>query len=143
MTEANKKPDIISSVQSIELGADASTQIDKQVEVVKDLKAYKVMKNIGRMFHLLAAAYIIGQSFSVFIFGVGYDETNTGNASLILESIFVGVLAVSGLLNIWSIMKLSTDSKGRTRWLWAIFGKMVALIFYTRLLEALTLRIMG
>ena len=101
------------------------------------------MKNVGRMFHLLAAAYIIGQSFSVFIFGVGYDEKNSGNASLILESIFVGVLAVSGLFNMWSIMKLSTDNKGRQKWIWVIFGKIVALIFYTRLLDAVILRVVG
>ena len=70
------------------------------------------MKSVGRIFHLLAAAYIIGQSFSVFIFGVGYDEALTGNASLILESIFVVILAFSGLLNIWALLKLSGDSKG-------------------------------
>ena len=105
----------------------------------QDRTTWKWIKSISRVFHLFAGAYIIGQSFSVFIYGIGYDEQLTGNASFILESVFLGVLAFTGALNIWAIMQLARDKQGRGRWWWAIFGKVVAMIFYTRILEALIL----
>ena len=56
-----------------------------------------------------------------------------------MESIFLAVLAVSGLVNIWSIWELSRDDKGRNIWFTMIFGKIVCMIFYTNILEALIL----
>ncbi len=116
-----------------------SLPVEPKVMSDENRHTWKTIKSISRVFHLYAAAYIIGQSFSVFIYGIGYDEQLTGNASFILESVFLGILALSGAMNIWAVMQLSRDTQGRGRWWWMIFGKIVAMIFYTRILEALIL----
>ena len=101
------------------------------------------MKAISRVLHLFSASYIIGQSFSVFLYGIGYDLILTGNASYILESIFLAILAFSGILSMWSICELAPGKKGRSKWLNAIFCKMVAMMLFTRILEALMLSLVG
>lgn len=57
------------------------------------------------MIHLISVAYIVGQTFNVFHYG-GKLDLREGKASFVLEVTFICTLAISGILNMWSILKL-------------------------------------
>lgn len=92
---------------------------------------------------MLSVAYIIGQTFNVFLFGHVLDLRES-YASFVLEIVFLVTLVVSGLLNMWSILRIfESNMEGKSRWIWTNMIKIVLMIFYTRVLDLIILSWVG
>ena len=101
------------------------------------------MRSFSRVLHLFSVAYILGQTFSVFLYGTHIDLRES-YASLVLEIIFIVTLVVSGLLNMWSILRIfERQVEGKSRWIWTNMIKILLTIFYTRVLDLIILSWVG
>ena len=98
-------------------------------------EGWRKLRSIARVIHLFSAAYIIGQTFTVFLYGSQFD-LRENRASFILEIIFIVGLVISGLLNMWSILRIFEENTvGKSRWIWSNMIKILLTIFYTRILD--------
>ena len=64
----------------------------------------------ARVIHFFSFAYLLGQSFSVFLYGTRLDTTVSG-AGLILEIIFLVALIVSGIMSMTAILKVTAGNE--------------------------------
>ena len=102
-------------------------------------EGWRKVRSISRIIHLFSAAYIIGQTFTVFLYGSQFDLRDN-YASFILEIIFIVGLVISGLLNIWSILRIFEENTvGKSRWIWSNMINILLTIFYTRILDLIIL----
>jgi len=122
-------------VTELKVGGDSGLKRDER----SDDTGWRKVKSVSRVLHLISVAYIIGQAFNVFLFGHPFDLRES-YASFILETIFVITLVVSGILNMWSILKIFEERKaGKGRWIWSNMIKILLTIFYTRILDLIIL----
>ena len=79
----------------------------------------------------------------MFIYGHVLD-LREGAASFVLEVVFVVTLVVSGLLNMYSVLKIFEGSPAsKSKWIWSNMIKILLTIFYTRLLDIIILSWIG
>ena len=79
----------------------------------------------------------------MFIYGHVLD-LREGAASFVLEVVFVVTLVVSGLLNMYSVLKIFEGSPAsKSNWIWSNMIKILLTIFYTRLLDIIILSWIG
>ena len=84
----------------------AEVKVDDASESkVRPHEGWHKVRSVARIFHLFSVAFIVGQTFSVFIYGSQFDLRDN-YASFILEMVFIVILVISGLLNMWSIMRI-------------------------------------
>jgi hypothetical protein len=110
---------------------------------LQSIAKWRTVKSISRIFHLISVAYILGQTFNIFLFGHQFDLRES-YLSFILEMVFMITLVVSGVLNMWSILRIFEDNKvGKARWIWSNMIKIILTIFYTRVLDVIILSWVG
>ena len=102
---------------------------------------------ISRLLHLLAAGYIIGQSFSFFLAASpqfpDYPLMLRSTTSHNLYMTF-GILSVlSGFLGVFLILYQYRPHKFHIQWEYMLFAKVVACLFLTRMTDWMVLKFMA
>jgi len=102
------------------------------------------LKNISRSVHLFSVAYIVGQSFSIFIMGPEPELRIGYGSAYVLEMIFLTLMLITGLTNwVININKSSPKRLGIKRYHTFMGVKVLLFIFITPVTDVIVMAAMG